>query len=599
MQTRYSKKYKVKFWENMKNYFELLSKYKVLAFSGLVVITFIQLALVAEKFLFKEVIDNGEKFISGVMSQVDFVDSLIILLIIFAGILIVRVVGAWYRIYFINRLDSNLMRDIKTKFFNHLLNLSHNFHSENKTGSMISKIIRGSGSAERLTDVIVFSVLPLLLRFSIVAASFIYFDVKTGIALFLTTVIFIGYSVIIQQKQEKSQIMYNLSEDREKANISDVFTNIDTIKYFGKEKKIIAKYKYMTDKTYNAVIKFWDYFNWYDSGQNLILGIGTFFIFYFPLMGLINGTLTIGTLAFIYVTYTQFVGLLFQFVHGIRGFKRGLVDFNDIYQYTKYENDIKDVPGAGKIRISNGKINFRNVDFAYKKEKVIRDFNLVIPENSKVAIVGPSGSGKSTLVKLLFRLYDIEGGEILIDGQDISKFKQESLRSEMSVVPQDAILFDDTIYNNIRFSNPKATRGEVMKAIRFAQLDKLIKTLPKKEQTLVGERGVKLSGGERQRVSIARAVVADKRILVLDEATSALDSELESEIQMDLERLMKGRTSIVIAHRLSTIMKADIIIVVDKGSIVEAGTHGELLNRGSGLYKKLWGLQAGSFVSEE
>jgi len=239
----------------------------------------------------------------------------------------------------------------------------------------------------------------------------------------------------MQAKQENDQISSNRAEDREKGFIGDVFTNVDTIKYFGKEKRIFLKYKQLSEKTYNGLLKFWAHFNWMDAGQNLILGIGTFFIFAFPIWGLLKGTLTIGTLAFIYTTYVTFLGLLFQFVHGYRGFKRGIVDFNDLYQYSKVVNEIRDVKGAKDIKIDKGKISFRGVDFSYNDEKLIKDLNLTIPENSKVAIVGPSGSGKSTLVKLLFRLYDLDKGEIYIDDQDIAKVKQESLRNEMSIVP--------------------------------------------------------------------------------------------------------------------------------------------------------------------
>jgi len=588
--------YNVPIKENMNYYFSLLAKYKGMAILGLITVIFLQIASLGENFLFKAVIDNAEKLTSGLMSESTFVNSLFLLGILFILIFIVKVVGAWVRIYTVNHLDARLMRDLKQKFFNHLISLSHKFHSEKKTGSIISRITRGSRSIEIITDVIIFSVLPLLFRFSLIVASFIYFDLSTGLALLLTSGGFIWYSIWMQGRQQKDQIRSNQAEDLEKGFIGDVFTNVDTIKYFGKEKRIYLKYKQLSDKTYNRLLKFWDHFSWMDAGQNLILGVGTFFIFALPIWGLIKGTLTIGTLAFIYTTYVTFVGLLFQFVHGYRGFKRGIVDFNDLYQYSKVVNDIEDIKGAKAIKVTKGKISFRSVDFSYGNDKLIKDLNLTIPENSKVAIVGPSGSGKSTLVKLLFRLYDLDKGEIYIDDQDIAKVKQESLRNEMSIVPQDAILFDDSIYNNIKFSNPKATSKDVMKAIRFAQLDQLIKRLPLGVNTIVGERGVKLSGGERQRVSIARAVLANKRILVLDEATSALDSQLEAEIQNDLEKLMIGRTSIVIAHRLSTIMKSDIIIVVENGKIVEAGTHGELLNRESGLYKKLWNLQAGSFV---
>ncbi|MBT6995397.1 ABC transporter ATP-binding protein [Candidatus Woesearchaeota archaeon] len=594
---RTERNYNAPIKENLKYYFSLFKNYKSMAILGIVVIMLIQLASIGENFLFKGIIDKGEQLASGAITKAIFVDSLILLGVLFISIFLIKVFGAWFKEYAIIRLETKLMRDLKQNFFSHILYLSHKFHSEKKTGSLISRLSRGSRALEIITDVIIFSILPLLFRFSLVVATFIYFDLSTGIALLLTSSIFIWYSIWMQGKQQKSQILANRSEDLEKGFIGDVFTNVDTVKYFGKEKRIIAKYKQLSNNTCRKLTNFWDYYMWLNSGQHLILGMGTFFIFALPILALLNGNMGIGTLAFIYTTYITFVGLLFQFVHGYRGFKRGIIDLNDLYQYSKFINEIEDVKGAKDIKIEKGKISFRGVDFSYNGKRMIKDLNLVVPENSKVAIVGPSGSGKSTLVKLLFRLYDLKCGEIYIDGQDIAKVKQESLRNEMSIVPQDAILFDDSIYNNIKFSNPSASRGEVMKAIRFAQLDKLIKKLPLKENTVVGERGVKLSGGERQRVSIARAVLADKKILVLDEATSALDSQLESDIQKDLEKLMIGRTSIVIAHRLSTIMKSDIIIVVDKGKIVEAGTHGELLNRGTGLYKKLWNLQAGSFVN--
>jgi len=228
---------------------------------------------------------------------------------------------------------------------------------------------------------------------------------------------------------------------------------------------------------------------------------------------------------------------------------------------------------------------------------LLNNFNLKIKPGEKVAFVGRSGSGKTTLVKLLYRLYDVDSGEILIDGKNIKEFKQESLRDELSVVPQEAILFDDTIYNNIAFSNLKASHNDVIKAMKFAQLDKFVAELPRKERTIVGERGVKLSGGEKQRVSIARAILANKKVLVLDEATSSLDSQTEHDIQRDLQKLMEGRTSIIIAHRLSTIMRADKIVVMEKGRIVQIGKHRELVKK-RGIYRKLWNFQKGGFIGD-
>ena len=218
-----------------------------------------------------------------------------------------------------------------------------------------------------------------------------------------------------------------------------------------------------------------------------------------------------------------------------------------------------------------------------------------VPEGKKVALVGHSGSGKTTLIRLLYRLYDVDEGEILIDGRNIKDFKQESLRSELSIVSQECVLFDETIYNNILFSNPGAKRNEVMQAMKFAQLYKIVDTFQKKEKTIVGERGIKLSGGEKQRVSLARAILADKKILVLDEPTSSLDSKTESDIQKGMEELMKNRTSIIIAHRLSTIMNSDMIVVMEKGKIVQKGTHKQLIKK-KGVYMELWNLQKGGYI---
>ncbi len=281
---------------------------------------------------------------------------------------------------------------------------------------------------------------------------------------------------------------------------------------------------------------------------------------------------------------------MFGFVNGIRNFSRSMADFQELFEYGKVQNEIIDKPDAKKINIKNGEIEFKNILFKYGKRKIFENFRLKINPNEKVALVGHSGSGKTTLIKLLYRLYDVDSGNIFIDNIDIRDFKQESLRSELSIVPQECVLFDDTIFNNVKFSKPNATRREVMKAIKFAQLDKVISLFPHKENTIVGERGVKLSGGEKQRVSVARAILADKKVLILDEATSSLDSETEHEIQKDLVKLLEGRTAIMIAHRLSTIMNADKIIVLKDGKMIEEGIHSELIKK-KGMYYKLWSYQ--------
>jgi ATP-binding cassette subfamily B protein len=389
----------------------------------------------------------------------------------------------------------------------------------------------------------------------------------------------------------------NKAEDREKATISDVFTNIDSIKYFGKEGRVKSLFTKLSSDARNKFLQTWNYYRLIGTGQSLILSVGIFLILYFPFVKFLKGNLTIGTLVFIYTIYFNLAGPLFSFVHGVRQYYDALADLHALTGYENERNEIEDKAHTKDLEINEGKINFDNVNFKYHDRRIIKNLSLDINSGEKVALVGYSGSGKTTLIKLLYRLYDVSSGRILVDGKDIRDVRQESLRSSLSIVPQEAILFDDTIYNNILFSNPKAERAEVLKAIRFAQLDKLIRNLPKGEKTIVGERGVKLSGGEKQRVSIARALLADKKILILDEATSALDSQTEHEIQKDLWRLMQGRTSIIIAHRLSTVMHADKIVVMDKGRIVQMGRHRDLIAK-KGRYKELWDLQKGGFLEE-
>ncbi len=589
------KKIKIDFRYNLSVYWSLLKKYRFFFFGLLFLIFLLESTRVINKYLFKEVIDASTRFSTKALLLSKYTSILTIILLVFLAITIFNSAGYWLRMHMINLLDARLILDLKRKFFNHIIHLSYNFHSTHKTGSLISRIIRGGSAVERLTDVFVFNFAPLLFQFTIVAASLLFIGVIPALISFFVVVVFIAYSYFINNIQQKSNLQLNQAEDEEKANISDVFTNIDSIKYFGKENRIKSIYRKFAVKTRNALLKNWNYFRWLDSGQLLILGIGLVLLVWFSVTRFIAEDITIGTMVFLFTVFNNLFGPLFGFVHGMRNFYRSMADFQDLFKYAKIKNEIEDLPNAGKLKIVHGDIEFKNVSFKYKKRKIFSDFNLKIPRNKKIALVGPSGSGKTTLIRLLFRLYDVNSGAILIDGKNIKEFKQESLRSELSIVPQECVLFDDTIYNNIAFSNPKAKRKDVFRAMKFAQLLKIVNNFPKKEKTVVGERGVKLSGGEKQRVSIARAILADKKVLVLDEATSSLDSETEHEIQADLQRLMEGRTSIIIAHRLSTIMNADKIIVLDKGKIVQQGTHNQLIKE-KGLYKKLWNLQKGGYI---
>jgi len=590
---------KIDFKNNLKQYLRIAAPYKWLFIFIIFLVLIYEGLHVVEKYLFKIILDRGGEFILGSFLSEELVKILFIIAGIFILISIIKIFIHWFRIGTLNRIETSMIFDLKRKFFNHIIQLSHSFHTSHKTGSLISRLNRGGNATERISDFIVFNVAPLVLQIILVGASIIYFDLASAIVILITSVIFVIFGLYVTNLQKQAQILANDAEDIEKGTIADIFTNIDSVKYFGKENFVNKKYEELSDDTRKKLIKLWGYHKLFSSGESIILAIGTFFVVYFPLLKFLDGALSIGTLAFIYTTYGGLIGPLFGFVHGIRGFFISLGDFDELFTYDKIKNEIEDKPNALKLKIKFGGVKFDNISFIYpnKRSKAIDDLNLDIKPNEKIALVGRSGCGKTTLVKLLYRFYDVNSGSINIDGKDILSFKQESLRSELSIVPQEAILFDDTIYNNILFSNPTAPRTEALKAIKFAQLDRLIEELPQKENTIVGERGVKLSGGERQRVSIARAILANKKILVLDEATSALDSETEHEIQRDLERLMKGRTSIIIAHRLSTIMKADRIVVMERGKIVQMGRHFDLI-RQEGHYKKLWNLQKGGYLRE-
>ncbi len=585
----------IHFKENFKMYWSFLKKYKILFFTIIFLVLINSATHLIDRLLFKKIVDDGSLFLSGGLGIDVFKSVLLIVLAVYLVNIFFRVSAKWLQIHLMNRLDSGLITDLKRKFFSHIINLSHKFHTTHKTGSMISRITRGAGAIERMTDFMVFNTLPLVFELVIVGAALIYFDYVSAIVVFAVSIVFFLFSLHIQNLQKKSNVELNNSEDIEKANIGDFFTNIDSIRNFGKEEIIISKYRKLSERSRKAMIWHWGYYKWLDAGHSFIINAGVLLLILFPVLRLIQGEITIGTLVFIYTIYGNIMGPLYGFVNGMRGFYRSMADFESLFSYARIENEVKDKPNAERIKIERGEVEFKNISFNYGKRSIFKNFSLKIEENQKVALVGHSGSGKTTLVKLLYRLYDVNSGAILIDGKDIRDVKQTSLREELSIVPQECVLFDDTIYNNIAFSKPEASREEVMKAIKFAQLDKIIKELPKKENTIVGERGVKLSGGEKQRVSIARAILADKKILVLDEATSSLDSRTEHEIQKDLANLMKGRTSIIIAHRLSTIMKADKIVVMDKGKIVQSGKHNDLI-RQRGLYKELWSLQKGGYI---
>ncbi len=579
----------------LKTYWNFIKKYKATCFSLILIVLIITLMNYSTRYLFKKVIDNGELFVKKAISSTELTQSVVLLFTIWGVIIGISAILRWYRIHQINKLELNIMNDLKEYYYNHIVKLSAKFHTTHKTGSLIARLGRGASAMERITDFFIFNAMWLFFELIITGITLFTIDFKIGLVVLATNILFIIYSSKLQREERKRRVETNSAEDHEKGYTGDTFTNIDSIKYYGKEQFIKSRYTQIREKTNKLMRHEWNINRWMSSGEQLIIAGGGILVLFLAIKGFLIEAITLGTVTFVWTLHSNLIGAIEHFMNGLRGYNKSIADFHSLFQYGKIENDIKDKPNAENLKIKEGSIEFKNVSFKYHENGLFNNFNLIVPKNKKVALVGHSGSGKSTLVKLLYRLYDLEKGQITIDGTDIKDVKQESLRSELSIVPQECVLFDDTIYNNILFSSPKASRAEVLKAIKFAQLDKVIANFPYKENTIVGERGVKLSGGEKQRVSIARAILANKKILVLDEATSSLDSKTEHEIQKDLQSLMQNRTSLIIAHRLSTIMTADIIVVLDKGRIVQQGTHNQLISK-LGTYKELWNLQKGGYI---
>ncbi|HTZ41978.1 MAG TPA: ABC transporter ATP-binding protein, partial [Candidatus Omnitrophota bacterium] len=394
---------KVDFKHNFKEYLSYLKNYKFLTFLLILVVLLNELKAITDRYLFKVIIDNGTNFDAGNLLLSDFSRILLVIAVIYAGILIFNSFLNWIKIHLLNRLDGSTMYDLKQKYFGHILGLDHNFHTTHKTGSLISRLGRGGSAMERMNDSIIFEFGPLILELIISIIAFIYLDKSSAIIISVVLLVFISFSYLMQRRSEKSNILLNKSEDIEKGNVADFFTNIDSIRHYGKEDYIKSRYKALSTKTKKIQLVNWDYYRTISAGQSFILASGTLVLFYFSIVSFLNHQITLGTLAFVYTTYLGLIGPMFGFVNGIRNFSRAMADFQELFEYGKFHNEIKDKPQAVELRIQDGEIDFRNVSFNYGKREILNGFNLKINPHEKVALVGHSGSGKTTLVKLLYR----------------------------------------------------------------------------------------------------------------------------------------------------------------------------------------------------
>ncbi len=496
-----------------------------------------------------------------------------------------------------NNFLPRVMSDLMNMCYQYLHRHSVGFFNSNFVGSLVTKVKRYERSFEQIADQIIFDLGRSILDSCIIFGILVWQYPKIGSIIFAWAVLFFAFSYYYSLFKLPYDIKRAAADTDTTAQLADSITNNANVKLFTNYRLENERFKDVTERQYRLRRKSWDLGTWGDVVQSLSSVALEFAIIYLAVLAWQKGTLMVGDIALIQLYLIRVFDKLWGTGRNIRNIYEALADANEMTEMLLRPHEVEDAPAAKALKVKNGKIEFQNVSFSYHKEAaVLRDFDLAIAPGEKVAFVGPSGGGKSTIVKLLFRFYDIERGEILIDGQNIAKVKQDSLRSALSLVPQEPILFHRSLMENIRYARPEATGAEVVRAAKLAHADEFISSFSQGYETLVGERGVKLSGGERQRVAIARAILKDAPILILDEATSSLDSESEMFIQDALRKLMQKRTTIVIAHRLSTIMQMDRIVVIDGGKIVEQGKHRELLKAQEGLYQKLWEIQAGGFA---
>src|SRR5499426_170776 len=577
---------------------------KVRVAIAMVLLLLAKLATIAVPFTFKwatdalagqgEAVDSSSSWLTWVIA------APILMTIAYGGMRVTMAVFTQMRDGVFANVSMNAVRRLAFMVFEHMHLLSLRFHLERKTGGLTRVLERGRNAIETIVRMVLMQLVPTIIELALILIVLLYqFDWRYVVVILAVVALYMAFTY--QATEWRINIRRRMNDSDTDANVKaiDSLLNYETVKYFVAEEREAARYDRSMARYEKASVQAYVSLAVLNAGQAAIFTIGLAAVMVMCAYGIKNGTNTIGDFVMINAMMIQlyqplnFMGMVY------REIKQAVIDIETMFAILGRKPEIQDKPGAKPLVVKRGAIRFENVSFAYEPDReILKGLTFEVPAGHKVAVVGPSGAGKSTISRLLFRFYEVSGGRISIDGQDIRDVTQNSLRAAIGMVPQDTVLFNDTIRYNIRYGRWEASDAEVEEAARLAQIDAFIRLSPKGYETEVGERGLKLSGGEKQRVAIARTILKAPPILLLDEATSALDSHTEKDIQDALEQVSENRTTLVIAHRLSTIVDAEEIIVLDEGVIVERGNHHQLLAKG-GLYASMWNRQREAEAARE
>jgi len=573
-------------WHNLKSMLPFLIDFRGRVFFALACLVAAKIANVGIPLVLKLIVDSLE-------SKPQQILILPLSLLLAYGAL--RLAGALFnelRDTVFARVRYHAIRQVSVRVLEHLHKLSLRYHLERKTGGIARDIERGTSSISTLLNYLVFSIVPIAIEFTLVAVILLHnYAPIFAIVTFATVLVYVIFTVkITEWRMEHRHTMNRLDSQGSNQSI-DSLINYETVKYFNNEQLELERYNRTLAEWEDVAVKSQTSMSILNFGQGAIIAIGVTIIMFLATNGVVKGSMSLGDLVMVNAFMLQLFIPLGALGIMYRQLKYTLADMDMLFHLLETPPEINDQPHAPELKIQQGEIRFEQVDFGYTPERqILNKVSFTVPAGKKVAVVGHSGAGKSTLSRLLYRFYDVTSGQILLDGQDIRAVTQHSLRKTMGIVPQDTVLFNDTIRYNLQYGNPAASQADIERAAEMAQIRSFIESLPEGWNTVVGERGLKLSGGEKQRVAIARAILKQPPILIFDEATSSLDSATEQAIQKTLNEVAGQHTTLMIAHRLSTVVDADQILVMDHGQVVEQGTHAALINH-AGIYKQMWELQ--------